>query len=163
MCQRVCLPPPALPKSRTWPQAVDTTQGNKLVQLALDLPPPTLTCRGPPLCIVLLSWRISFAAAVVTVVVYYLVFQGKNMFKEPLTASDIFLFGEFQDSVSGSHGFPLSRFVFSTLYNDPRLSFVSLCFSTLYSESVCVGGVLMHRHECRGNAFVAVVRELECA
>lgn len=32
--------------------------------------------------------------------VYYLVFQGKNMFKEPLTASDIFLFGEFQDSVS---------------------------------------------------------------
>lgn len=31
--------------------------------------------------------------------VYYLVFQGKNMFKEPLTASDIFLFGEFQDAV----------------------------------------------------------------
>lgn len=44
--------------------------------------------------------RVSFAAAVVTVVVYYLVFQGKNMFKEPLTASDIFLFGDFQDSVS---------------------------------------------------------------
>ena len=34
-----------------------------------------------------------------TVVVYYLVFQGATIFKEPLEASDIFLFGEFQDSV----------------------------------------------------------------
>lgn len=42
----------------------------------------------------------SFAAAVVTVVVYYLVFQGKNMFRHPLESEDIFIFGEFQDSVS---------------------------------------------------------------
>lgn len=46
-----------------------------------------------------LVWR-SFAAAVVAVVVYYLVFQGKNMFKNPLEASDVFVFGEFRDRVS---------------------------------------------------------------
>lgn len=43
----------------------------------------------------------SFAAAVITVVVYYLVFNGKNMFKDPLEADDIFVFGEFQESVGG--------------------------------------------------------------
>lgn len=59
-------------------------------------PPPTAVVVGPAL------WWFSFAAAVVTVEVYYLVFQGKNIFTEPLTSSDIFLFGEFQDSVSQS-------------------------------------------------------------
>eukprot|EP00752_Nemacystus_decipiens_P007845 g7009.t1 len=56
-----------------------------------------------------LTWR-SFAAAVVTVVVYYLVFQGKNMFKEPLTASDIFLLGQFQDSDSSFYMWELPMF-----------------------------------------------------
>ncbi|CAM9437151.1 unnamed protein product [Pylaiella littoralis] len=56
-----------------------------------------------------LTWR-SFAAAVVTVVVYYLVFQGTHMFDEPLTASDMFLFGEFQDSDSSFFMWELSVF-----------------------------------------------------
>ncbi|CAM9288352.1 unnamed protein product, partial [Hapterophycus canaliculatus] len=56
-----------------------------------------------------LTWR-SFAAAVVTVVVYYLVFQGKNMFRDPLKASDIFLFGEFQDSDSSFYMWELPMF-----------------------------------------------------
>ncbi|CAM9787116.1 unnamed protein product [Ectocarpus sp. 6 AP-2014] len=56
-----------------------------------------------------LTWR-SFAAAVVTVVVYYLVFQGRNMFDEPLTASDIFVFGEFQDSDSSFYMWELPMF-----------------------------------------------------
>lgn len=42
----------------------------------------------------------SFAAAVVTVVVYYLVFQGRHMLDRPLAAEDIFIFGEFSDQVS---------------------------------------------------------------
>ncbi|CAM9177656.1 unnamed protein product, partial [Laminaria digitata] len=56
-----------------------------------------------------LTWR-SFAAAVVTVVVYYLVFQGTTMFREPLEASDIFLFGEFQDSESSFYMWELPIF-----------------------------------------------------
>ena len=56
-------------------------------------PPPPSVCRTHE------RDGVSFAAAVVTVMVYYLVFQGKNIFTEPLTSSDIFLFGEFQDSV----------------------------------------------------------------
>lgn len=48
------------------------------------------------------TFRFSFAAAVVTVVVYYLVFHGRNMLNHPLAAEDIFVFGEFSEEVN--HG-----------------------------------------------------------
>eukprot|EP00903_Cladosiphon_okamuranus_P010912 g10308.t1 len=72
-----------------------------------------------------LTWR-SFAAAVVTVMVYYLLFQGQNIFKEPLTASDIFLFGEFQDSDSSFYMWELPMFaVIATLGGLLGASFVA--------------------------------------